>query len=138
MSNKTQTIITEEELIKNQTINDEVVGTGQPQTTPVVEQKQSGFKAFWNKGLEFAGKHKFAIGAILGAGSVIAADYAISKMEEKYSLTKDDVVDAEFTEVEPKTTDDNTEYIEDYDTLDTYDENQEEEVIVDESENTDE
>lgn len=138
MSNKTQTIITEEELIKNQTINDEVVGTGQPQTTPVVEQKQSGFKALWNKGLEFAGKHKFGIGVALGVGSVIAADYAISKVEEKYSITKNDILDAEFTEVEPKTTDDNTEYVEDYDTLDTYDENQEEEVIVDESEDTDE
>ncbi len=127
MSNKTQTIIAEEEVIKDQTINDEVVATEQTQTVPVVEKKQSKVKNFWNKSLEFAGKHKFAIGAILGAGSVIAVDYAISKVEEKYSLTKDDIVDAEFTEVEPEIMDD----------IDV-DETQTEEVIVDESEDIDE
>lgn len=129
MSNKTQTIIAEEEeVIKDQTINDEVVATEQPQTAPVVEKKQSGFKNFWNKSLEFAGKHKFGIGVILGVSSVIAADYAISKVEEKYSLTKDDIVDAEFTEVEPEIMDD----------IDVDETQTDEEVIVDESDDTDE
>lgn len=127
MSNKTQTIIAEEEVIKDQTINDEVVATEQAQTTPVVEKKQSKVKELWNKGLEFAGKHKFGIGVALGIGSVVAADYAISKVEEKYSLTKDDILDAEFTEVDPEIMDD----VE-------VDETQTEEVIVDESEDTDE
>lgn len=126
MSNKTQTIIAEEkEVIKDQTINDEVVATEQAQTTPVVEKKQGKIKELWNKGLEFAGKHKFGIGVALGVGSVIAADYAISKVEEKYSITKDDILDAEFTEVDPEIMDD-------------VDETQTEEVIVDESEDTDE
>lgn len=128
MSNKTQNIIAEEEVIKDQTINDEVVATEQAQTAPVVEKKQSGFKNFWNKSLEFAGKHKFAIGVILGASSVIAADYAISKVEEKYSLTEDDIVDAEFTEVEPENMDD----------IDVDETQTDEEVIVDESDDTDE
>lgn len=130
MSNKTQTIIAEEEVIKDQTINDEVVATEQPQTAPVVEKKQSKIKTLWNKGLEFAGKHKFGIGVALGVGSVIAADYAISKVEEKYSLTKDDIVDAEFTEVEPEIMDDID--------VDVDETQTDEEVIVDESDDTDE
>jgi hypothetical protein len=128
MSNKTQTIIAEEEVIKDQTINDEVVATEQGQTTPVVEKKQSKIKTLWNKGLEFAGKHKFGIGVALGVGSVIAADYAISKVEEKYSPTNDDIVDAEFTEVEPEIMDD----------IDVDETQTDEEVIVDESDDTDE
>ena len=128
MSNKTQTIIVEEEeVIKDQIINDEAVDTEQTQTAPVVEKKQSKIKGLWNKGLEFTGKHKFGIGVVLGVGSVITAGYAINKVEEKYSLTKDDIIGAEFTKVKPEIMDD----------IDV-DETQTEEVIVDESEDTDE
>lgn len=126
MSNKTQTIIAEEEVIKDQIINDEVVGTEQTQTTPVVEKKQSKIKTLWNKGLEFTGKHKFGIGVALGIGSVVTAGYAINKIEEKYSLTKDDIIGAEFTEVKPEIMN-----------IDVDETQTDEEVIVDESDDTD-
>ena len=127
MSNKTQTNMVEEEVIKDQIINEESVDTKQTQTAPVVEKKQGKIKGLWNKGLEIAGKHKFGIGVVLGVGSVIAAGYAINKVEEKYSLTKNDIIGAEFTKMEPEIMDD----------IDV-DETQTEEVIVDESEDTDE
>lgn len=101
MSNEKINTVVEEEVLENVEFTEHAENTDAGNEPEAEQVKVNKLVQLKNKALGFIGKHKFAFGVATGVAGVIAADRVMNKFEG----LKQQVVDAEFVEINEPTVD---------------------------------